>query len=572
MKFELLTGSYKSIEAPFSWDDIPQFAILTGENGAGKTQLLEIMGPHSQSVATSFSNPSFEPHEVLFLSNFSAPEGAPNVGLHDISNDTEQLLSALTNKRKEDHPFEQARILRIRAELEKNGIMLSELNVDTLNKNLPKGFLFRDPTQLYREVGFHLFNYHLDAFSMRADGHDEKNIVEKLGTPPWDTLNMLFDKSSLRYKLQTPDGKDIRSKYQMALADVETGKEILLQNLSSGEIALLRLYFWLFIADNKFSFPKLVLLDEPDSHLEPALIYDFINSLKSGLVDGLGAHVIMSTHRTETVAFAPSDSVYEMHARPARIEKSRDRGKTISLLTQNLITIVGDKRPIFVEDKDDEKFYSVMFGLYVDENPGEKLKQLVFVPLPLGKGGKRESGGASKVIQQVRRLRLAGLYAVLRGIIDRDKEATPDEGIFALSRYSIENYLLDPLVIYAVLLDSKQQPTLDLTCEIKLGEDYKIRDFSEKDMQAITKCITSELAQKLTPPLTTAEEVAFRIKYTNGKGISVPQWLIDRRGHELMAAAHGKWPVVQPPSLLKALEKIKLLPEELRTLFENVLS
>ena len=37
------TETYKSIPAGFTWDNIPPFSIITGVNGAGKTQLLEIL-------------------------------------------------------------------------------------------------------------------------------------------------------------------------------------------------------------------------------------------------------------------------------------------------------------------------------------------------------------------------------------------------------------------------------------------------------------------------------------------------------------------------------------------------
>ena len=33
--------SYKNIKAGFEWNDIPRFAVIVGENGSGKTALLE---------------------------------------------------------------------------------------------------------------------------------------------------------------------------------------------------------------------------------------------------------------------------------------------------------------------------------------------------------------------------------------------------------------------------------------------------------------------------------------------------------------------------------------------------
>ena len=43
LNFRLEHGTYKSITAPFLWWDIPMFAVVSGKNGVGKTQLLELM-------------------------------------------------------------------------------------------------------------------------------------------------------------------------------------------------------------------------------------------------------------------------------------------------------------------------------------------------------------------------------------------------------------------------------------------------------------------------------------------------------------------------------------------------
>ena len=38
-----VTDTYKSIPSGVTWNNIPPFSIITGVNGAGKTQLLEIL-------------------------------------------------------------------------------------------------------------------------------------------------------------------------------------------------------------------------------------------------------------------------------------------------------------------------------------------------------------------------------------------------------------------------------------------------------------------------------------------------------------------------------------------------
>lgn len=71
---------YKSIEL-VDWNDIPAFAILTGLNGSGKSQLLELLAfrlPQSQfpldwipdearKAEVSIVGDTFGPHDVVYI-------------------------------------------------------------------------------------------------------------------------------------------------------------------------------------------------------------------------------------------------------------------------------------------------------------------------------------------------------------------------------------------------------------------------------------------------------------------------------------------------------------------------
>ena len=59
------TGKYKSIRN-FEWNDVPKLAVVTGLNGSGKSQLLEIIHSGYQHCASSkeshgiYKSPEFE--------------------------------------------------------------------------------------------------------------------------------------------------------------------------------------------------------------------------------------------------------------------------------------------------------------------------------------------------------------------------------------------------------------------------------------------------------------------------------------------------------------------------------
>ncbi len=65
------TGKYKSITA-FEWSDIPKFAVITGPNGTGKSQLLKLIyntvikNPQEKERVT-IENETIQRHEISFI-------------------------------------------------------------------------------------------------------------------------------------------------------------------------------------------------------------------------------------------------------------------------------------------------------------------------------------------------------------------------------------------------------------------------------------------------------------------------------------------------------------------------
>jgi hypothetical protein len=81
--------------------------------------------------------------------------------------------------------------------------------------------------------------------------------------------------------------------------------------LSPGECLILLLELWRIHAnhlkESNTKAPvkiklKIVLLDEPDSHMHPSLIKEFINLITNGNLDYLRFQVIMTTHNPITVS------------------------------------------------------------------------------------------------------------------------------------------------------------------------------------------------------------------------------------------------------------------------------
>src|SRR5687768_11111463 len=59
-----VSGTYKSI-TDLQWQDIPSFAVLTGTNGAGKSQLLDLLGHKlAGALPRNFQDPEWNAVKV----------------------------------------------------------------------------------------------------------------------------------------------------------------------------------------------------------------------------------------------------------------------------------------------------------------------------------------------------------------------------------------------------------------------------------------------------------------------------------------------------------------------------
>jgi hypothetical protein len=83
--------------------------------------------------------------------------------------------------------------------------------------------------------------------------------------------------------------------------------------------------------------------------------------------------------------------------------------------------------------------------------------------LARGEGSGKTGGGKSVVTQWVEKFDAAPLKDMFRGIIDLDSGNSGGPRIGVLGRYTIENYQLDPIVVFGVLLDERKAPLFQVS-------------------------------------------------------------------------------------------------------------
>ena len=94
--------------------------------------------------------------------------------------------------------------------------------------------------------------------------------------------------------------------------------------------------------------------------------------------------------------------------------------------------------------------------------------------------------------------------------------------IRVLNRYSIENYLLDPLTIVAVLI-KEGLTSLFPNCPIEDSHVHKLPDMEEGELQAMVDALCRE-AEAKNPELDTSGGTE-PVTYLCEKTVQLPKWV-----------------------------------------------
>ena len=242
-----------------------------------------------------------------------------------------------------------------------------------------------------------------------------------------------------------------------------------------------------------------------------------------------------------------------------------------------LVTVSPSTRFVLVEDKADVEFYSAVRDILTDYGPSRDERaikpapSLVFLPASLRSGNAKVGGGSAVVTQWVEKFDQAPLNEVIRGVTDRDTGNIASSRVLVLDRYSIENYLLDPFVVFALMLDEGTAlPVVGVS--ISAGDEHLIRSLDIAELTAILNQIHLRV-EAVLPDIVAADVESRDVAFTNGKVVQYAAWMLDRRGHDLLPiyqSLFGGARVISPPRLEKAFRRVRLIPSYLANIMDRL--
>tara|TARA_R110000868_G_scaffold411409_1_gene703764 strand:- start:3253 stop:5001 length:1749 start_codon:yes stop_codon:yes gene_type:complete len=352
-KVEILK-TQRSLSKGFAWDNIPDFAVITGINGSGKTHLLQaFLDGVKGNVGIKI-----EPETVLNVgvqfvgyNHVFQDLSKHELSSHCFRNETESFISFVKNKTAPKksggsfrHKVDNSKIDKYKKLVKiiekETGKQISELSNEVLsryaNEDLPKllevnlsNNFIASQFQSYREaVNDHI----LQAASENRSLNFDEACSEMQRPPPWEAINQLLEKYGFQYRINKPEHHQV---FKPLFSNPDEEVELDFSLLSSGEQIIVSLILWSY---NYLlgECVNLMLLDEFDAHLNPSMSKMFIEVVKEILVGEFGIQVIMTTHSPSTVVHVDDEELFWME-RGIGIKQSSKK-EIIPILSDSIMT------------------------------------------------------------------------------------------------------------------------------------------------------------------------------------------------------------------------------------------
>lgn len=528
---------------------LPDFVVLTGKNGSGKTHLMQAM---SESFVCRVSDDEGKPLSRVKYIPFNGlnPSVVDNCDYLGLANNRKQAWKQIQQyiteyKNLKNSGWDIKRYLNSDSNKKRflgKWVELANGDVDVItesffidNYEVAIDDMFSGQfAAVFMQYQTHLVNNEFKKFQNNNLNRHKKvlsdeEFVKLHGPKPWDLINNMLRKAGLTYQVNYPEEGEKELDFKLHLTDIDSGVEIKVGDLSTGEKVLMSLALSIYNSKEESARPDLLLLDEPDAALHPEYSRVLIESIYESIVKDAKVKVIISTHSPMTVAISPEESIFLMDKKLGK-PKQLTRQDAVNILTRDLDNVrlsYENRRQVFVESQFDVQYYKRIYSLLECKFPT--------VPQFLApRSGKKEGSNCDDVSIMVNQLRHYGNDLVY-GIKDFDKKNYASEYVFVLgegNRYAIENYIFDPL--YVAILLIRESVLSTETIELPKLSFSRLRELSDLELQTLIDHVVDKLGLK------TNNVVDYTV--VGNKSFKATRDYFLMKGHDLEEAIMNKWP------------------------------
>lgn len=577
----IIRKPYKSVKE-FSLTNLPDLIVLTGENGTGKTQLLNYLyqAAHldkdgkfinvTESEQTLFNIPEGDqtiggplddyifPAEVIcdnnrvtnaVLREVQAPSvevggkydwkelysSGENIATKHLFYKTHSTIGSIEEVNIEDLSNTFNKVLGIKKHTRGNSDAiypeLTRLDLEIIKRiedEIPNADYSKDP---FYYIAFQpapkskVFATNLKFLYVQYWARIQAGLT--VGKAPWDAFNEMGEMLNFKFELDEP--KIDEMKFDVRLRDKSRKVFISPDSLSSGEKVIFSLFVAMYTTHSSEHLPNVIMFDEPDAYLHPSLCSTMLTVMQEVFIKMHNIKVIMTTHNPTTVAMVPEQSIFKMN--DGRMQKCSKKDAILALTAGlNTISVYYENiKQVFVEADNDNYFLTQIYHHAMTLGKLNRDVNLRFVNV-----GNDKNGGCSTVKKVVNELSGAENKTVY-GIIDWDGKNGGSDRIKILGgshRYAIDNYLIDPLAVVMLFLDEPHERT-------KIGFDQhdSIVSFGKKtqaERQQLIDEVVFVLENKV-PAEERSETSPVDYLTLDGNVYHAPKWYFSTKGHDLVA-------------------------------------
>ena len=325
--------------------DLPDFTVITGVNGSGKTQLLRVIesglasldGKQERGNAKYFHNRDLDPKPSGGFSSRGIK--VQRAGAYLAVVQYKDIVAKQPKLTWDDFCDQKDISGSIRTYVKSTAIRTGKSEQDLEDRDFQAETLFVEQSAdnpfdqnlssvFWRYWQIETSNSH--ALAELTQGRTTINqpmsnvdFLARYGPPPWQKVNSIFAEWGIDYHYDRPEG-EIFSHEQPAIVPRHnaSGAEVTYESFSSGEKILVSMLLALYNLNSGISFPDIILLDEPDASLHPSMSKRLIALIADTFVAEFRKKVILTTHSPATVALSPSESIYVLSRTTRKLEKA----------------------------------------------------------------------------------------------------------------------------------------------------------------------------------------------------------------------------------------------------------